>query len=378
MHLGSREEFDRLEGRLIDLIYSALVRDEAWAGFLAEIARCTPNGQSTLFFHDQFSAVGGISLSHGIDSEFKRQYVHYAPKNLWMQNLDRRPIGLGVRSEYMAPFEAVERSEYYNELLKPFGISGGIGITLQRTGSLNFMLSIIGARQDDAERQHGADMLTRLAPHLDRVFRIYRQAQEGSSLAAVGEALACQETGLIRVGPGKKIQWLNEVARVLLDSGEGPRRDAADRLQLRDDALDARLGEMLQPGAPRDAGSRTFTSAISRAGAAPSLQVTLANSGQSLVERFFAGPTVIVLLRTAARRGAFSSDLLASRFDLTRREREVAMALAAGHSLQEIAEKLSISYETARAYLKQIFAKTGTRRQGELLTKLYRTAGDGG
>lgn len=369
MHLGSAAQYDRLESRLIDLIYAALVDEGAWGDFLRELATCTPNGQSTLFFHDEFSAAGSISLSHGVDREFERLYPQYAPKNLWMQNLHKRPIGLGVRSEFMVPFAEVKKSEYYNDLLRSFGIESGIGITLQRSGSLNFLLSVIGARQPDADEQRAADMLTRLAPHLTRVFKIYGQAQERSSLLAIGQALAAHETGVMRVGPGRKIQWLNDAARALVGSGDGLHRDAADRLRLADETLDAALGQMVELGVPQDARSRTLTGTIRRSGAA--LRVTLAGSGQSLVERYFAGPTVTVLLSEEQHGGMLPADLVAATFNLTTREAEVTMALVAGHSLQAIAATLNISYETTRAHLKQVFAKTGTRRQAELLARLY-------
>lgn len=368
MDLGS-PQFDRLESRLIDLIYAALVDEGAWGDFLRELATCTPNGQSTLFFHDEFSAAGSISLSHGVDREFERLYPQYAPKNLWMQNLHKRPIGLGVRSEFMVPFADVRKSEYYNDLLKLFGIESGIGITLQRSGSLNFLLSVIGARQEEADEQRAADMLTRLAPHLTRVFKIYGQAQERSSLLAMGQALAAHETGVIRVGPGRKIQWLNDAARAILEGGDGVRRDAADRLRLADEALEDALGQMVELGVPQGARPRTLTRIIRRAGAP--LKVTLASSGQSLVERYFAGPTVTLLLSEERQGGTPPAEQLAATFNLTSREMEVTMALVAGHSLQAIAATLNISYETARAHLKQVFAKTGTRRQAELLARLY-------
>jgi DNA-binding CsgD family transcriptional regulator len=42
-------------------------------------------------------------------------------------------------------------------------------------------------------------------------------------------------------------------------------------------------------------------------------------------------------------------------------------AMVAGDTLQSAAVKLNISYETARSQLKNIFDKTGTHRQAELV-----------
>jgi len=57
-------------------------------------------------------------------------------------------------------------------------------------------------------------------------------------------------------------------------------------------------------------------------------------------------------------------------YDLTPMEGHVASRLAAGHSLKDIAESRGISVQTVRGHLKQVFAKTGTHRQGELVARL--------
>ena len=60
-------------------------------------------------------------------------------------------------------------------------------------------------------------------------------------------------------------------------------------------------------------------------------------------------------------------DRLRSHFGLTPAEAKLALHLVAGETLRSAAAKLSISYETARTQLKNIFNKTRTRRQAELV-----------
>jgi len=60
-------------------------------------------------------------------------------------------------------------------------------------------------------------------------------------------------------------------------------------------------------------------------------------------------------------------DLLKCRFGLTPAEARLALHLVAGETLRSAEAKLSISYETARTHLKNIFGKTGTCRQAELV-----------
>ena len=66
-------------------------------------------------------------------------------------------------------------------------------------------------------------------------------------------------------------------------------------------------------------------------------------------------------------------ELLRCHFGLTRAEARLALHLAAGETLRSAEAKLSISYETARTHLKNIFHKTGTCRQAELVVVIVTT-----
>jgi DNA-binding CsgD family transcriptional regulator len=62
--------------------------------------------------------------------------------------------------------------------------------------------------------------------------------------------------------------------------------------------------------------------------------------------------------------------VLTARYALTPTEASVTRRLATGAGLEQIARELDISLNTVRGHLKQIFAKTGTHRQVELVCKL--------
>jgi DNA-binding CsgD family transcriptional regulator len=65
--------------------------------------------------------------------------------------------------------------------------------------------------------------------------------------------------------------------------------------------------------------------------------------------------------------------ILRASFALTEAEARLAALLAAGEELRAAAAKLGITYGTARARLAEIFQKTETRRQGELIKLLLTT-----
>lgn len=57
-------------------------------------------------------------------------------------------------------------------------------------------------------------------------------------------------------------------------------------------------------------------------------------------------------------------------YGLTPTEAEVAARLARGRGLKEVARELGVSFHTARKHLREIFGKTGTRRQAALVRLL--------
>jgi DNA-binding CsgD family transcriptional regulator len=67
------------------------------------------------------------------------------------------------------------------------------------------------------------------------------------------------------------------------------------------------------------------------------------------------------------------ADRLRAAFGFTEAEARLAALMAAGEDLRSAAEALEITYGTARMRLAQIFDKTETRRQGELIKLLLTT-----
>jgi DNA-binding CsgD family transcriptional regulator len=62
-----------------------------------------------------------------------------------------------------------------------------------------------------------------------------------------------------------------------------------------------------------------------------------------------------------------------AKLSLTPAETRLAIALFKGQSVEAYAKDTGISINTARWYVKQIYAKTGVKRQTELIRMLLKT-----
>lgn len=88
----------------------------------------------------------------------------------------------------------------------------------------------------------------------------------------------------------------------------------------------------------------------------------------------FSGSDVLVAVTEVRQDGPGPSvGLLAGLFDLTGAEARLASTLTAGKTLREAAELQGIRKATARTYLAEIFRKTGTHQQSQLVALLKGT-----
>ena len=84
-------------------------------------------------------------------------------------------------------------------------------------------------------------------------------------------------------------------------------------------------------------------------------------------------PTLCIVVTDPDAKRELPLDRLQAIFGLTESESRLAALLAAGEDLKSTARTLGITYGTARARLAEVFQKTETRRQGELINLLLTT-----
>jgi DNA-binding CsgD family transcriptional regulator len=84
-------------------------------------------------------------------------------------------------------------------------------------------------------------------------------------------------------------------------------------------------------------------------------------------------PAVCIVVTDPELRPFLPIPRLQAAFDMTEAEARLAVSLTRGEDLRRAAERLNITYGTARTRLAQIFQKTDTRRQAELVSLILTT-----
>lgn len=86
----------------------------------------------------------------------------------------------------------------------------------------------------------------------------------------------------------------------------------------------------------------------------------------------FANGQALLLITDCDNRSTSDVARLRMTFGLSDSEARLAVLLSSGKTLAQAADALEVTYETARTQLKSVFAKSGTRRQAELVDLLSR------
>ncbi|MDO8958206.1 MAG: response regulator transcription factor [Rhodocyclaceae bacterium] len=110
-----------------------------------------------------------------------------------------------------------------------------------------------------------------------------------------------------------------------------------------------------------EAGAAGYTGALAVAEVLRNIETVVANGG------LWVGPDLLQRLLVAMGRQAGQPPRTSSKLDkLSPREREVALAVAAGATNKEVAQKLAITERTVKAHLSEVFASLEVRDRLQL------------
>lgn len=218
--------------RLIDLVYAALLGEASWQAFLDELHTLLPNGKAVLFYHDPRTSAGALRLTAEIEPSLSAQYeAYYSRINPWMKSAVTRQIGRVVAADAMLPRSELIRTEYYNDYLRPRDVHTGIGVTLLREESCNFLLSVMGADAEEARILEAADCVQAVVPHLKRAFDFYRRDAASRLGVLSGQGLGAMRAGILHLGQRFKVHLANAIARELSETSQSFGIDSSGRFR---------------------------------------------------------------------------------------------------------------------------------------------------
>jgi len=360
---------------LVDRIYASAVDPPRWREFVEGIS--TLLGDAAVGFALQSPGFDGPPYVFGrhlrpeLGSVFVRHFARGLP---WGAFTHPRYLGRFGRSSEGFPDERLPGTDFYRSWMEPQGLAPEgpvVHVMAVREGRPLAGLALYrraGGRpltDDDLARAN------RLVPHLARSFEIHGALGHAQAERdGLAESVDRLPIGILLLDAARRPVFANQSAEALLEEGDGLGVEAGG-LRIDDAATDARLRRLVDDAAknafgettlagtmllsvPRPSGRRDYNALVT-----PLLASTRRRGpGDAVASLWISDPDAVQIT---------TSQILQRLYQLTPAEAELLRYLANGRSLEEAAAARGITVNTARTQLKQVFTKTETRRQGELL-----------
>ena len=278
------------------------------------------------------------------------------------------PYGELIHTADLYTDQEKKSSRAYNEARREARMQKGLTVRLTGPRGSHVVWNLADSIEPGGWSSTQIETIGFLLPHV-RQFVCVRQAL--ADAGALGSPLAAlldnARFGVIQLDGQGRIVAANDQAQGHLRDRDAL-FDSGGFLRCRMPTVDARLQRLLARavppfGTPAAAGSMT----IKRAPPAPKLMVHVNPVAEREWDVRSQKVAVLVLVVDPERRPRIDPDHVASALDLTPAESRLAVMLATGRSLREIAEATSRTEGTVRWHLKQIFRKRGFSRQADLV-----------
>jgi len=351
--------------QLVDRIYEAAIVPDQWKLVLDQIAHRVDAAGTGLFLVSEKSNAGAI-WSDPID-ELCKGWIEGG----WQAKTQRAPrmmalnhAGFVADIDIYKPGE-VERDEAFANYLKPagFGHGAGTGITMP-TGEVA-IYSVERRFKTGPFSREDCIRLDQLRPHLARAALLSVRAgiERVRSMTETLETLGIP--GAV-VRHGGKLLAANAGFERLMPAVIQDRRD---RLRLVDSRADGLLAHALANLTAGDSSGSIGSIPISRSAShLPMIVHLLPVCGAA--HDLFLQATAVVMVTPIDRSNVPNAEILQGLFDLTPAEARIAQGIGSATDVESLAQSFGVKPQTVRTQIKAVFAKTGVRRQTELVNLL--------
>ncbi|GGC11477.1 LuxR family transcriptional regulator [Oxalicibacterium flavum] len=369
MHTGTRipDGYDFL-GHL----YDAVLAPDGFRLFVDKLVEVLDLRAVTMIIrHCDTHEVKALWLAGAITQAWAESYaLEYARDDVLASHIMQAPIAHFYASNLDVSYpDGFSRTRFYTEWLAPQGVAYAAGAIVLQEGPWLTQLILQRRRDQPPFARDEMDLLNRLVPHLQRAIQMRQRLDESridrQLLAAGLDALAMP---VFLFNERMRVAHCNRSAERLIEEGVLYLQDG--HLQARNGALTRRLGfdvSLAVAASRRDGISHESVTRLPREGHPPLLLLMVPlHAGDAALPH---GAALMFVFDPEQQPQPVLATVQAL-FGLSAVEAQLAVALCCGRTLGEFAEERGTSLHTVKSQLKNIYLKTGTRRQPDLVSML--------
>ena len=302
-------------------------------------------------------------------AELEREYFE-----VWHALDERLPRIRRLPEGRLAPVPALfgedelKTSALYNELMPRTDTRDSLTVRMDGPDGSCIVWTIADPVGGDGWTSARAETIEALLPHLRQFVRVRAALVDARALgSSMVELLDNVRTGVVQLDRRGRVVAANDAALALLREGDGlSDRDGVLRATRpeEDAVLQGLIARALPfPGGPGGSGSMR----LSRAGCLPRLLLHVSPVHEASGEFGQGRIGALVLAVDPAWRWDIDPERVADLLGLTPAESRIAVLLAQGRSIDEVASETGRGRNTVKWHIRHIYAKHGLSRQAELM-----------
>jgi DNA-binding CsgD family transcriptional regulator len=348
---------------LLGSLFSSLLDDEPWAGFLDHLSRSASASWATLILTPRSADQPGMILTPGADPDVGRDY---ASRLFVGDPFTGLPEGKVMHFREFVSADVLSRNAPYREFLSQTSSDEVLGVDIADRNGMELRLRLTRGRDEPPFRHRDFVHLERLVPHLRIALRLFDRLAAGEAEQRIyAGAIAQMAVGIIILDRNGKVIRLNARASTILAERDG--------IQLRGDMVvldDPELGRQLHARLLKPE-ETPLTLRLERPSGHGDLLLVVGDANAPGYVTAGGGPASVLFLNDPGSTPRVSPDAIRDLLGLTQSEATITAEMANGASLSDTAVRLGISPNTVRAHLRSIFAKTGVKRQSQLVQLVH-------
>lgn len=356
---------------LIEAIYDVVFDPGLMQTVLERMCALTDSEGGVLGFHSD----KGVEHDEvfGCDPKWRATLCAFEHQNLYLQRRHMVPVGTAVLGAQLAPDEEVRRLDIYHEFHRPAGAVHLLGAVFLNEPCAFGEISLWRPEKRERHGSRELEIANLLARHLERAFRIARHMQatwiKTAQLEAVLDHLA---VACFLVDISGQLIHANAGAEAVLRSS-APLRLVQGRIVANGPTNQRSWATLLRRLAHVDRPAEgTATVLETEQGTPLGVVSTPLTPPRSEALGFLppSAPLGLVCIGRTVPPPDGAAVTLQALFGLTSAQADLTLALLEGESIREYADRRERSLNTMRTHLKEVFAKTGARRQADLVRQL--------
>ena len=359
--------------RTLALLYDAMLDDTHWPATSALIDEaCGIAGNALLVGEGPPDDIRilfvGLYYRGQRRPDLEREYLEvYHPINECIPRLRQLPAGHLVHFKDLLTAEELKTSRTYNELFLRGKYQHGLNVLLDGPGGSRMTWGLGDPVASDGWGSSEIAMVQALLPHIRQFIRVrqalVRAEAHGTTVTAL---LDNPRIGVLHLDQRGKIIEVNDRARSILRHGDGlSDRDGVLGALNPDDQL--HLEGLVAGALPTAAVTVSGSMLLARPSGLPPFVVHVKPVGVPQPDYGARHVAALVLLVEPGSQPRIDPGLVARTLGLTPMESRVAVWLAEGKSVREMAEATGRTQGSIYWHLKQIYQKQPVSRQADLV-----------